>query len=47
MPPAPARLVKRIQDGEFIDMAELTIDKLNMPCPDEATIRQTTPKYDQ
>ena len=33
----PSRLVKRIQDGEFIDMAELTIDKLSMSCPDEAS----------
>ena len=30
LPPVPARLVKRIQDGDFIDMAELTIDRLSM-----------------
>ena len=30
-PPVPSGLVKKIQLGEFIDMAELTIDRLSKP----------------
>ena len=30
-PPVPSKLVKRIQDGEYVDLAELTIDCLSMP----------------
>ena len=30
LPPVPQKLVERIQEGEFIDMAELTIDRLSM-----------------
>ena len=30
LPPVPQKLVERIQEGKFIDMAELTIDRLSM-----------------
>ena len=30
LPPVPARLVTRIEAGEFIDMAELVPDKLGL-----------------
>ena len=30
LPPVPQKLVERIQEGEFIDMAELTTDRLGM-----------------
>jgi len=35
LPPVLNRLVKRIQDGEFVDMSELTIDCLSMSSPEE------------
>ena len=35
LPPISSRLVKRIQDGEFIDMSELTMDCLSMSLPDD------------
>jgi len=31
LPPVPSGLVKKIQLGEFIDMTELTIDRLSKP----------------
>ena len=37
LPPVPNKLVKRIQDDEFIDMSELTIDRLSMSSPDETS----------
>ena len=35
LPPVPSKLVKRIQDSEFTDMSELTIDCLSMSLPEE------------
>ena len=37
LPPVPTKLVKRIQDGEFIDMSELAIDRLGLPLSDDNT----------
>ena len=43
LPPVPSRLIKRIQEGDFIDMSELTIDHLTMSPLDE-TGKSPTPK---
>ena len=43
LPPVPSRLIKRIQEGNFIDMSELTIDHLTMSPLDE-TGKSPTPK---
>ena len=37
LPPLPGSLIKRIQDGEFIDMSELTVDCLSMLPFEEAS----------
>jgi len=37
LPPVPKMLAKRIQDREFVDMSELTVDCLSMLTGDEAT----------
>ena len=37
LPPVPVKLIKRIQEGEFVDMSELTIDRLSLPPSDEAS----------
>ena len=37
LPPPPVTLVKHIQEGEFIDMSELTVDHLSMEPQDESS----------
>ena len=37
LPPVPNALVKRIQEGEFVDMSELTVDSLSMMQGDESS----------
>ena len=37
LPPISTKLIKRIQDGEFIDMSELAIDRLGLPLSDDST----------
>ena len=43
LPPVPSRLIKGIQDDEFIDMSELTINRLSM-LPPEDTSKTTNSK---
>ena len=37
LPPVPSKVVKQIQNGEYVDLAELTIDRLSMPPLSEAS----------
>ena len=37
LPPVPAKLVKRIQEGEFIDMGKLAIDWLGLLSVEDST----------
>ena len=37
LPPVPAKLIKRIQEGEFIEMGELAIDWLGLPSVEDST----------
>ena len=37
LPPVPTKLIKRIQEGKFIDIGELTIDRLSLPFLDDST----------
>ena len=46
LPPIPARLVKRIEDGQFVEMAELLLDHLSSsPYTDEDQAKSTKVKY--
>jgi len=47
LPPIPAKLVKRIQDGLFVEMAELLVETLISPeytVDDQPTSSQQKPK---
>ena len=37
LPPVPTKLIKTIQEGEFIDVGELAIDRLGLPFLDDST----------
>ena len=44
LPPVPGKLVKRIEEGHFIEMGELLPERLSSHCEDEDQIKSTKPK---